>query len=76
VGVIDETFVIVGALLSFAGSVGYLRDTLKGKTSPNRVSWFLWAFTPMIAFSAEIGHGVGLASMMTFALGFGPLLVF
>jgi hypothetical protein len=73
---IDETFVIVGALLSFAGSVGYLRDTLKGTTSPNRVSWFLWAFAPMVAFSAEVEHGVGMASMMTFALGFGPLLVF
>ena len=73
---IDEKFVILGALLSLVGSLSYLPGTLKGTIKPNRVSWFLWALAPLIAFSAELEHGVGLPSLMTFMLGFGPLLVF
>ncbi|EDK72752.1 conserved hypothetical protein [candidate division TM7 genomosp. GTL1] len=73
---IDEKFVILGAFLNLIGSLSYVRDTLKGKTQPNRVSWFLWAAAPLIAFSAEINNGVGLPALMTFMVGFGPLMVF
>lgn len=72
---LDERFIILGALISFAGGLSYLIDTIKGKTKPNRVSWFLWALAPMIAFAAEIDKGVGLASLMTFMAGFNPLLI-
>ncbi len=73
---IDERFVIVAAVLNLIGSLSYLKDTIKGKTRPNRVSWFLWAAAPLIAFSAELNHGVGLPALMTFMVGFGPLLIF
>lgn len=73
---IDAHFVILGSLLSIFGGLTYVRDTLRGKVQPNRVSWFLWALAPLIAFSAEIRQGVGLASLMTFAVGFNPLMVF
>ena len=72
---LDEKFIILGALLSFSGSLNYLINTIKGKTKPNRVSWFLWALAPMIAFAAEIDKGVGLTSLMTFMAGFNPLLI-
>ena len=68
-------FVIVGAVLNLIGSSSYTFQTLKGKTRPNRVTWFLWALAPLVAFSAEIGQGVGLRSLMTFMVGFGPLMV-
>jgi hypothetical protein len=73
---LNEHFVIVGAVLNLIGSSGYAIDTVKGTTKPNRVTWFLWAVAPLIAFSAEIKSGVGLRSLMTFMVGFGPLLVF
>ncbi len=73
---ISEKFILLGAMLNLIGSTGYLRDTLRGKTRPNRISWFLWAVAPIIAFSAEITHGVGLPALMTFMVGFGPLLIF
>jgi hypothetical protein len=73
---INEKFVLFGAVLNIIGSSGYAIDTLKGKTKPNRVTWLLWALAPLIAFSAEIKSGVGLKSLMTFMVGFGPLLVF
>jgi len=72
---LDPKFVIVGALFNLAGSSGYVIDTLKGSTKPNRITWVLWALAPLIAFGAEIHEGVGLQSLMTFMVGFGPLLV-
>jgi hypothetical protein len=73
---LNEHFVILGALFSITGTSSYAINTIKGKTKPNRVSWFLWALAPLIAFSAEIKLGVGLRSLMTFMVGFGPLIVF
>lgn len=73
---INQNFVILGALLNLIGSSTYAYNTLKGDTKPNRVSWFLWATVPMIAFFAQIGEGVSLyTALMTFMVGFGPMLV-
>lgn len=72
---LNEKFVILGFLLSFYGGLSYLIDTVKGRTKPNRVSWFLWALAPMIAFAAEINKGVGWTSLMTFSAGLNPLLI-
>ena len=73
---LDEKFVIVGVIINFIGSISYLVDTIKGKVKPNRVTWFIWALAPFIAFSAEIKQGVGLQSLMTFMVGFNPSLIF
>lgn len=73
---ISEKFVILGAIISLSGSLAYVRATLRGKTQPNRVSWFMWALAPLVAFAAQIDKGVGLIALMTFMVGFGPLLVF
>ncbi len=73
---INQNFVLLGALINLMGSSTYAYNTLKGNTKPNRVSWFLWATVPMIAFIAQIGEGVSLyTSLMTFMVGFGPILV-
>lgn len=73
---IPEYFVYVGAVISFIGGISYLIDTVKGKVKPNRVTWLLWSIVPLIAFSAEISEGVGLLALMTFMIGFKPLLIF
>ena len=36
----------------------------------------MWALAPLIAFAAEIKEGVGIQSLMTFGVGFSPLLIF
>lgn len=73
---IHENFIYLGAVLNLIGSTSYVIDTLKGKTKPNRVTWFLWALAPMIAFGAMLGEGVSITGgLMTFMVGFGPLLV-
>ena len=72
---LDVHFVILGAVIGMAGTAKYLWDTLRGVTQPNRVSWLLWATAPLLAFAVELHEGVGLQALMTFTVGFGPLLV-
>ncbi|MCA9349902.1 hypothetical protein KC853_02525 [Candidatus Saccharibacteria bacterium] len=72
---IDEKFVIIGALLNMMGSGTYVYNTLRGKTKPNRVTWFLWALAPLIAVSAQWLEGVTWAALMTFMVGFGPFII-
>lgn len=73
---IPSYFVVVGFFINMAGAVSYIRHTLQGKTKPNRVTWFLWALAPLVAFSAQVSEGVGIQSLMTLAVGLGPLLIF
>src|ERR1700729_2252042 len=72
---IDAHFAILAAVITVAGNAVYAVDTVRGNTQPNRVSWMLWTLAPLIAFAAEVSQGVGLQSLLTFAIGFGPLLV-
>lgn len=73
---LDERFVLLGVLLNIVGGLDYFIKTLQGKVKPNRVTWFLWALIPFIAFAAEINQGVGMQSLLTFMVGFNPLLIF
>ncbi|PXW25799.1 UNVERIFIED_CONTAM: hypothetical protein DES50_12032 [Williamsia faeni] len=72
---IDPHFVLLGALLSLVGSSFYVRAVLMGSASPNKVTWFLWAAMPIIAFLAQLDQGVGLASILTLSVGLGPAFV-
>jgi hypothetical protein len=72
---LNENFIFLGAAIGFAGAASYILDVLKGKAKPNRVTWFLWALAPLIAFAAQIQEGVGLQAIMTFTVGFNPLLI-
>ena len=73
---LHSNFVIVGTLIGAAGTVVYLKHTLKGTVKPNRVTFLLWSLIPFIAFSAQIKQGVCLEALMTFSTGFLPLTVF
>lgn len=73
---ISENFVYLGIIIGFLGTLSYLIDTLKGKAKPNKVTWFVWALAPLIAFWATIQQGVGVQSLLTFMAGFGPVIIF
>jgi hypothetical protein len=74
--VINENWIFLGTAIGAAGTAVYLRDTLRGTTKPNRVTWLLWAVAPLLASAVEFSGGVGLRALPTFMVGFMPLLVF
>jgi hypothetical protein len=74
--VLNVNFVYLGSFLGAVGSLFYLRDTLRGTTQPNRVTWLLWAIAPLLAAAVEFDEGVGLRALTTFMIGFMPLLIF
>jgi uncharacterized membrane protein len=73
--VIDPRFVFLAIAVSLVGMSGYVRDTLRGVTSPNRVTWGLWAVEGVLAFVVEVQQHVGLAAYMTLAMGVVPFVV-
>lgn len=72
---LNENFVILGVVIATLGSIKYLIETLRGTVKPNRVTFFLWALAPLVAFTAEVKQGVGIQSLMTFWVGFSPLII-
>ncbi len=72
---ISENWIYVGTAIGALGTAVYLRDTLRGTTKPNRVTWLLWAVAPLLAAAVEWDEGVGLRALPTFMVGFMPLLV-
>ncbi len=73
--VIDPRFVYLAAVISIIGTTGYVRDTLRGVTTPNRVTWGLWGIEGVLAFVVEMQQHVGLAAGMTLLFGLIPLLI-
>lgn len=72
---IAPQFVYLAVFLSLVGSGNYVRETWRGNTQPHRVTWGLWALEGLLAFGVELQQHVGLASIMTLALGTIPVLV-
>lgn len=69
--------VLLSSLISIGGATAYIRDTISGKSKPNRVSWFMWALAPLLGVSAALSiHADLWAVVRVFLSGFIPLLVF
>lgn len=73
---LDPNFVILGVIINFLGSLSYAKDTLKGKIKPNKVTYFMWSMSSLIAFAAQITQGVGIQSLLTLSAGIFPLFIF
>jgi hypothetical protein len=71
-----QYLVFVGAIVGFFGIAAYIKETLRGNTKPNKVTWLLWSISPLIATAAALSDGVRLAVLPVFIAGFTPLLVF
>lgn len=69
--------VVLSVIISIGGSYAYIRNTLAGRTKPNRVSWFLWALVPILGTGAALSVGADVwATVRVFLAGFIPLMVF
>ena len=70
-----QCLVFVGVAINLIGYAYYLKDTLRGDSKPNRVTWILWSVNPLIAFGAAVSVGAGLAQAPVLIAGVGPLLI-
>lgn len=68
--------VSVAIVLRLYAGADYLVATVRGRVRPNPVTWLFWGASPLIAFAAQIQHGLTVSSFTTLALGVGPLLIF
>jgi len=74
--VLSPDFALLGGLLSIGGDVAYIRDTLGGRTLPNRVSWLLWGIATSLVGVAQIREGVDLQWLLSLGIGLGDFFVF
>jgi hypothetical protein len=73
---LPHALVLLGILISILGYYAYIRDTLRGETKPNRVSWLMWSIAPLVATGAALSAGGDPWSTVSiFLMGFLPLLV-
>ncbi len=52
-----EFFGIAAGIVGIVGYVPYIRDTLKGVTQPDRISWLIWGLEYTALFFAQISIG-------------------
>ncbi len=73
---LPQQVVIIGAALIFLGSLSYIRDTLRGKNKPNRVTWLMWGISPLVGAAIAWSEGATLwEGLPIFMSGFIPILI-
>lgn len=71
-----HVLVIVSGLITISGASLYIRDTLRGKTKPNRVSWLMWSLAPITSTVVALSAGADWwATSRVFISGFLPLII-
>jgi hypothetical protein len=74
---IDQNWVFLAVAINFVGAFTYAYSVVRGKTRPNRVTWFILSFAPLLAFAAMIVDGVGFRqSVFTLETAISPLIIF
>ncbi|MFA6018182.1 MAG: hypothetical protein WCT28_00650 [Patescibacteria group bacterium] len=70
-----QYLVLLGAVVQLVGIAAYLKETLQGKTKPNKVTWLMWSIAPLIAGVAALADGAGWAALPTIISGSSAALV-
>jgi hypothetical protein len=74
---IPEYFAYITILIALISISLYIRDILKGKVKPNKITWLFWGIAPIIGSYIGYESGVSLPLLATtFMSGFGCILVF
>ena len=67
---------LVAVGLTIVGYIPYLRDTIKGKTTPHIYTWFIWGTVTAIAYALQVAGGAGVGSWVTLAVAIIAFVIF
>ncbi len=73
---LPQEIVFISIATSLFAGFFYLRDTLKGETKPNRITWLIWVIAPAVAAGVQFQKGAGLSALPIFMAGVVPFFVF
>lgn len=74
--VFSQWLIILSAIISVMGSTAYIRDTIAGRSKPNRISYSMWAIAPLIGAMAALSAQADVwTTIRIFLAGLLPLLV-
>lgn len=70
-----HVLVLISIGISAFGASAYIRDMIRGTTKPNKISFALWAFAPLVGTAAAVAANADLwATARIFMSGFVPLV--
>ncbi|OGK40456.1 hypothetical protein A3F34_03140 [Candidatus Roizmanbacteria bacterium RIFCSPHIGHO2_12_FULL_44_10] len=73
---LNEYFIFLGIAINGIGTIYYVRDTLKGKVKPNKVTFLMWSIAALVTFSAQVAQGVGMQTLVTLSFCLFPISIF
>jgi hypothetical protein len=73
---VAETFAILSGIIVLLGGPPYLIDILKGRTKPERTTWFIWTVLGVIAFGSQVKLGAHWSLVFAGLNAAGNLAVF
>ncbi len=73
---INQNFIYLSLFFAVIGYGGYIVDTWKGKTKPNRVSWSLWALAALVTLASQRQLHGGIQLLYTAMQVILPLSIF
>lgn len=66
----------IAVALTLIGYVPYIRDTVKGKTTPHIYTWFIWGLVTAIAFGLQLSDNAGPGAFTTLAAAIVCFVIF
>jgi len=69
-------FGIVAIVLNFVAYAPYIRDIIKGKTTPHAFTWFLFGLINAFVFGLQISSGAGIGAFVSLAISVTVFFIF
>ena len=69
-------FSVLAVLLTFLAYIPYIRDTIKGKTTPHAYTWFTFGLATALIFALQLSAGAGVGSLITLAISLTVFFIF
>lgn len=67
---------IIAIFLTLLGHASYIRNVLRGKTTPHVYTWFIWGIITSITYGLQVSAGAGVGSWVTLTVAIICFFVF